>query len=119
MASPRDPHNKEFPRSKFLLTALGYPFLVGLREKAYHALLAKILAALTSHNDPQAPPTIDGVIRESHPVASEIGFSPYFQSMIRAYRLVTDFAARHDIQLVTIHPAAVYGGLNTGEGFTN
>jgi diaminopimelate decarboxylase len=62
MASPRDPHNKEFPRSEFLLTALGYPFLVGLRglgEKAYHTLLAKILAALTSHRDPKAPPTIE------------------------------------------------------------
>jgi diaminopimelate decarboxylase len=62
MASPRDPHNKEFPRSEFLLTALGYPFLVGLRglgEKAYHALVAKILAVLTSHSDPKAPPTID------------------------------------------------------------
>jgi diaminopimelate decarboxylase len=61
-ASPRDPHNKEFPRSEFVLTALGYPFLVGLRglgHKAYHALLARILAALTSHNDPKAPPTIE------------------------------------------------------------
>ena len=62
---------------------------------------------------------IDGVIRESHPVSGEAGFSAYFQSMIRAYRLVTDFAVRHDIRLVTIHPAAVYGGLNTGHGFTN
>jgi len=62
---------------------------------------------------------IDGVIRESHSVVSEIGFSPYFQSMIRAYRLVIDFAVRHDVHLVTIHPAAVYGGLNTGQGFTN
>ncbi len=62
MASPRDPHNKEFPRSEFLLTALGYPFLVGLRglgDKAYHALLAKILALLTSQSDPKAPPTIE------------------------------------------------------------
>ena len=62
MASPRDPHNKEFPRSEFLLTALGYPFLVGLRglgDKAYHALLAKILAVLTSQSDPKAPPTIE------------------------------------------------------------
>ncbi len=61
----------------------------------------------------------NGVIRESHPVASEHGFSPYFQSMIRAYRLVRDFAARHECRLVTIHPAAVYGGLNTGDGLTN
>lgn len=62
MASPRDPHNKEFPRSEFLLTALGYPFLVGLRglgDKAYHALLAKILAVLTSQSDPKVPPTIE------------------------------------------------------------
>jgi nucleoside-diphosphate-sugar epimerase len=62
---------------------------------------------------------IDGIIRESHPVVSENGFSPYFRSMIRAYRLVTNFADQHDIRLVTIHPAAVYGGLNTGDGVTN
>ena len=61
-ASPRDPHNKEFPRSEFVLTALGYPFLVGLRalgERIYHSLLSKILAALTSHRDPTAPPTVE------------------------------------------------------------
>jgi nucleoside-diphosphate-sugar epimerase len=62
---------------------------------------------------------IDGIIRESHPVVSENGFSPYFRSMIRAYRLVSNLADRHDIRLVTIHPAAVYGGLNTGDGVTN
>ena len=76
-------------------------------------------SALTYISTYEVFQAINGVIRESHPIASEIGFSPYFQSMIRAYRLVTDFAARHDIHLVTIHPAAVYGGLNTGEGFTN
>ena len=76
-------------------------------------------SALTYISTYEVFQAIDGVIRESHPVASETGFSPYFQSMIRAYRLVTDFAARHDIRLVTIHPAAVYGGLNTGQGFTN
>ncbi len=61
-ASPRDPFNKEFPRSEFLLTALGYPFLVGLRglgSKAYHAALSRILAVLTSQSDPKAPPTIE------------------------------------------------------------
>ena len=76
-------------------------------------------SALTYISTYEVFQAIDGVIRESHPVASETGFSPYFQSMIRAYRLVTDFAARHDIRLVTIHPAAVYGGLNTGQGFTD
>jgi len=62
MASSRDPHNKEFPRSEFLLTALGYPFLIGLRglgEKMYHKLLAKILAVLTSWGDPKTPPSIE------------------------------------------------------------
>ncbi len=62
MASPRDPHNKEFSRSEFLLTALGYPFLVGLRglgEKLYHKALGKIVATLTSHPEPKAPPTIE------------------------------------------------------------
>ncbi len=61
-ASPRDPLNKEFPRSEFVLTALGYPFLVGLRglgERAYHTLLSRILALLTSHADPEAPPAIE------------------------------------------------------------
>ncbi len=62
---------------------------------------------------------IDGVIRETHPLAGEEGFSPYFRSMIWAYRWVKDFSIREDIRLTTIHPAAVYGGLNIGEGLTN
>ena len=60
--SPRDPHNLELPRSEFLLTALGYPFLVGLRglgERAYHAALARIVPALTSHTPRKAPPAIE------------------------------------------------------------
>ncbi len=63
--------------------------------------------------------SINGVIRESHPVTGEDGFSPYFRSMIEAYRFVTDSSRQHGIRLVTVHPAAVYGGLNTGEGLTN
>jgi diaminopimelate decarboxylase len=61
-ASPRDPHNKEFPRSEFVLTALGYPFLVGLRglgERAYHVLLSRVLNVLVSQREPKAPPTIE------------------------------------------------------------
>jgi len=76
-------------------------------------------SALTYISTCEVFQTINGVIRETHPVASEHGFSPYFQSMIRAYQLVKDYAARHHMHLVTIHPAAVYGGLNTGEGLTN
>jgi diaminopimelate decarboxylase len=60
--SPRDPHNQEFPRSEFLLTAIGYPFLVGLRglgEKAYHAAMGRVVPALTSHRPRKAPPAIE------------------------------------------------------------
>jgi diaminopimelate decarboxylase len=60
--SPRDPHNQELPRSEFLLTALGYPFLVGLRglgERAYNAAMSKLVPALTSHRARPAPPRIE------------------------------------------------------------
>ena len=62
MASRRDPHNKEFPRGEFITTALGYPFLVGLRalgDLIYHAALGKIVTALTAHPAPKAPPSIE------------------------------------------------------------
>ena len=60
-----------------------------------------------------------GLIRESHPVADERAMTSYFRAMTQAYRLVIRFAAKHGLQLTTIHPAAVYGGLNTGDGITN
>jgi nucleoside-diphosphate-sugar epimerase len=62
---------------------------------------------------------IDGTIRESHPVSPLEGMTPCFRAMINAYQLAQDTAARIPLQLTTIHPAAVYGGLNTGDGFTN
>ncbi len=61
----------------------------------------------------------DGVIRESHPVASLDGLTPYFRSMTQAYGDVVSFAERTGTDLTTIHPGALYGGLNTGDGFTN
>jgi diaminopimelate decarboxylase len=60
--SPRDPHNQELPRSEFLLTALGYPLLVGLRglgERAYHAAMARLVPALTAQGERDAPPPIE------------------------------------------------------------
>ena len=60
-----------------------------------------------------------GMIRESHPQASLAGLTPYFTAMTQAYTEATTFAARTGTALTTIHPAAVYGGLNTSEGFTN
>ena len=60
--SPRDPLNDVLPRSEFLVTAAGYPLLVGLRglgERAYHGAMSRIVPALTSHRDRPAPPTIE------------------------------------------------------------
>ena len=62
---------------------------------------------------------IDGLIRETHPIAVQRGMTPYFKAMTQAYELALEFAARENVALTTIHPAAVYGGLNTGDGFTN
>ncbi len=62
---------------------------------------------------------IDGIIRETHPIADPHIMTPYFMSMIHAYQLVTERAKEMDLNLTTIHPAAVYGGRNTGDGFTN
>jgi nucleoside-diphosphate-sugar epimerase len=62
---------------------------------------------------------IGGAIDETHPVADESGMTPYFQSMIRAYRIAVEFAKANEISLTTIHPAAVYGGRNTGGGITD
>jgi len=61
----------------------------------------------------------DGAIDETHPIANESKMTPYFQSMIRAYRLVVNFSQASDISVTTIHPAAVYGGQNTGGGITD
>jgi diaminopimelate decarboxylase len=60
--SPRDPHNEEFSRSEFVLTAAGYPFLVGARrlgEQTYHSLMGRLLPVLTGHRTRKAPPTIE------------------------------------------------------------
>jgi nucleoside-diphosphate-sugar epimerase len=62
---------------------------------------------------------VDGSIVESPRIADESAMTPYFQSMIRAYRLVVEFAKENAINLTTIHPAAVFGGLNTGGGITD
>ena len=62
MASPRDPHNEEFPRREFLLTALGFPVMVGLRglgEDLYHRVMSWVLPKLEEHPEPDAPPSIE------------------------------------------------------------
>ena len=62
---------------------------------------------------------VDGQIRETHAPTGLAGMSPYFQAMIKAYALAQAEAQRLGLRLTTIHPAAVYGGRNTGDGFTN
>ncbi len=57
-------------------------------------------------------------IDETQPIADESHMTPYFQSMVRAYRSAMDFAERNGVRLTSIHPAAVFGGLNTGSGIT-
>lgn len=63
-------------------------------------------------------PDADGVIREAHAIADAATMTPYFRAMIHAYRAVTQFAAQYDLPLTTIHPAAVYGGVETSPGLT-
>jgi diaminopimelate decarboxylase len=60
--SKRDPHNKEMLRSEFVLTALSYPLMVGLRglgETVYHGVMSKVLPILTNEHEPSYPPTIE------------------------------------------------------------
>ncbi len=62
---------------------------------------------------------VDGVIRESHPLADPRTLSPYFRSMLEAYQQVQAAAQARGLRLSTLHPAAVYGGRDTAQGFTH
>jgi diaminopimelate decarboxylase len=62
MASPRDPNNKETPRSEFVLTAATYPLLVGLRwlgERVYHSIIGRVLPKLTGGTRSKTVPSIE------------------------------------------------------------
>lgn len=64
--SKRDPMNEEMPRSEFVLTALGYPFMVALRglgERAYHGIMGSVLSMLRGEPARKAPPPIEGFAR--------------------------------------------------------
>lgn len=61
----------------------------------------------------------DGEIRETHELANIDQMTTYYRSMMKAFRLITEYVTDRGIQLTTIHPSAVYGGLNTGNGITN
>jgi diaminopimelate decarboxylase len=64
--SKRDPHNREMLRSEFVLTALSYPLMVGLRglgETAYHGVMGKVMPLLTDEPKPVYPPSIEDFAR--------------------------------------------------------
>lgn len=60
-----------------------------------------------------------GIIREKYPLNDPAGLTPYFRAMYHAYAETVAFAERTGTRLTTIHPAALYGGLDTGYGFTS
>ncbi len=60
--STRDPMNEEMPRSEFVLTALSYPLVVGLRalgERVYHGVMGAVLPLLRGEHRRPAPPPIE------------------------------------------------------------
>jgi nucleoside-diphosphate-sugar epimerase len=61
----------------------------------------------------------NGIITETDSLADETKMTPYYQSMTKSYKKLKEFSLENKINLTTIHPAAIYGGLNTGDGFTN
>ncbi len=92
---------------------------VGLLETFLGALQAAGVRPLTYISAYEVfRPDVDGAIRETQPLADGTHMTPYFRSMIRAYRSVTTFAAERDLPLTTIHPAAVYGGVEASPGIT-
>jgi nucleoside-diphosphate-sugar epimerase len=91
----------------------------GMLRTFLSALQSSDVRRLTYISTYEVFEAIGGAIDETHPIADESDMTPYFQSMIRAYRIAVDFAQTNNISLTTIHPAAVYGGRNTGGGITD
>lgn len=83
------------------------------------ALVASPLRRLVYVSTYEVFEPVQGRIREDHRVADPAALGPYFAAMTRAYRLALDTAARTGVALTTIHPAAVYGGRDTGDGVTH
>ena len=62
---------------------------------------------------------VNGVVQETHPLVDPKSASPYCLAMLHAYQMVKTWAAETNTVLTTIHPVALYGGLNTGFGLNN
>jgi hypothetical protein len=58
-------------------------------------------------------------ISENHGILeSDSGLSNYYRSMFNAFQMTSRLCLENGILLGTIHPAAVFGGKNTGHGVT-
>jgi len=89
-----------------------------LLETFLDAMKASSARRLTYMSTYEVFSVIDGAIQESHPGVDERPLTAYSQSKVRAYRRVVDFSKANGVQLTSLHPAAVYGGLNTADGMT-
>jgi nucleoside-diphosphate-sugar epimerase len=104
-----------------------FAFDAGVFERVNLGLLKSFLAAMEKSALPrliyvstyEVFEARNGILRESHATSALAGLSPYFGAMTLAYTEATTFAKRTGVALTTIHPAALYGGLNTGNGFTD
>lgn len=63
--------------------------------------------------------TINGKVSEAAVMRDYSHLTPYYKSMFRAYNMITERLAARGTHLTTIHPSAVYGGKNTGNGITD
>ena len=63
--------------------------------------------------------SVNGVVQETNPLVDPKHASPYCLAMLNAYQMVKNWAAETNTVLTTIHPVALYGGLNTGFGLNN
>jgi dihydroflavonol-4-reductase len=92
---------------------------LGLLQSFLRAMARTTIRRLVYVSTYEVFGAVDGQIRETHAISGLEGLSPYFRAMTMAYREVNAFATQTKTKLTTIHPAAIYGGLNTGDGFTN
>jgi nucleoside-diphosphate-sugar epimerase len=86
---------------EFLLAIKGFPRLTVSYISTYEVFAAR-----------------SGICSESYGYV-EKGPTPYYQSMIDALELVRRHESENGTKFIIIHPAALYGGLNTGLGITN
>lgn len=109
-----------------VIYAIGMPEQFVFDENIFHTVNVELLdlflkqledRGLTYISTYEVFEDVEGIIRESQGLADTAATTPYYRSMIEAYQLVSQVAVRPDA-ITTIHPAAAYGGHNTGPGFT-